>query len=94
MASPHALGVKTWRGAPRLRLEHRRPLGAARFLLATTTSCPHNAIMVEHHGQGEHAFGWTFQVSYRSIEAASGDRLYESPYHVGIADLGEAKATP
>jgi hypothetical protein len=53
---------------------------------------PHDAIMVEHRGQGEHAFGWTFQVSYQAIGADPGDRLYESPYHVGIADQGEAKA--
>jgi hypothetical protein len=46
-------------------------------------------IMVEPSGQGEHAFGWTFEVSHQSV---TGDRIYESPYHVGIADQGEAKA--
>ena len=45
--------------------------------------------MVEHSGQGEHAFGWTFEVSHQSV---SGDRIYERPYHVGIANQGEAKA--
>ena len=45
--------------------------------------------MVEHSGQGERAFGWTFEVSHQSV---SGDRISESPYHVGIADQGEAKA--
>ena len=45
--------------------------------------------MLEHSGQGERAFGWTFEVSHQSV---SGDRISESPYHVGIADQGEAKA--
>ena len=44
---------------------------------------------MEHSGQGERAFGWTFEVSYQSV---SGDRIYESRYHVGIADQAEAKA--
>jgi hypothetical protein len=44
---------------------------------------------MEHSGQGERAFGWTFEVAYHTV---SGDRIYESRYHVGIADQGEAKA--
>jgi hypothetical protein len=44
---------------------------------------------MEHSGQGERAFGWTFEVAYHAV---SGDRIYESRYHVGIAGQAEAKA--
>jgi hypothetical protein len=44
---------------------------------------------MEHSGQGERPFGWTFEVAHQAV---SGDRIYESPYHVGIAGQAEAKA--
>jgi hypothetical protein len=36
--------------------------------------------------------GWTFRVSHQGGDILGGDRLYESPHYVGIADQAEAKA--
>jgi hypothetical protein len=50
------------------------------------------AVVVET-GEGEPPFGWTFQVSHEARGGLLGDRLYESPHYVGIADQAQAQAT-
>jgi hypothetical protein len=48
--------------------------------------------MAEKLDDGGPPVGWTFEVSTQRTGDAPVDRLYDTPYHVGIADQALARA--